>query len=88
MSLENVRKDIDALDAELLALLARRMQLVEQVIAIKRTTGQAPLQSDRYQQLLAKLVKEGAAQGLSEAYVTAIWDTIHHESVRLQSEHL
>lgn len=55
MNLEEIRKDIDALDAELVALLEKRMQLVTQVTAYKKTTGKAIFDAAREDIVLEKV---------------------------------
>ena len=39
MDLELIRKQIDQVDQELVSLLEKRMALVEQVVAFKKTSG-------------------------------------------------
>ena len=55
MTLDNLRTQIDGIDDELAALLARRMDLAAQVAAIKRETGVPVLQPAREQAILARL---------------------------------
>ena len=39
MNLDTIRQEIDHVDQELVALLEKRMQLVNQVVAYKKSTG-------------------------------------------------
>ncbi|WP_196756555.1 chorismate mutase, partial [Streptococcus gallolyticus] len=39
MNLDTIRQEIDHVDQELVALLEKRMQLVNQVVAYKKATG-------------------------------------------------
>jgi len=55
MNLDNLRAEIDAIDDELAALLARRMDMAARVAAIKRETGAPVLQPAREQAILARL---------------------------------
>jgi chorismate mutase len=45
-----------------------------------------PLQSTRWRQLLKSRMEEARTLGLEPEYVKAIYDVIHNESVRRQSE--
>lgn len=61
MELETIRSQINQLDQELVALLEKRMELVDQVTAYKRATGMPVLDSSREQAVLdrvGKLVKK------------------------------
>ena len=55
MTLDNLRIEIDSLDDQLAALLARRMALAAQVAASKRETGAPVLQPAREKAILARL---------------------------------
>jgi len=55
MTLDHLRGEIDRIDDELAALLARRMALAAQVAAAKRETGAPVLQPDRERAILARL---------------------------------
>ena len=41
MTLEEIRQEIDQVDDALVALLEKRMNLVGQVVAVKKSTGKA-----------------------------------------------
>lgn len=55
MDLEQIRQDIDQVDAELVQLLERRMELVTQVTAFKRATGKPVLDTSREQAVLGRV---------------------------------
>ncbi len=57
MTLEEIRKEIDEIDAQLLPLFLRRMECAEQVAAIKRGEGLPVFDEEREQQIL-----DGAAE--------------------------
>ncbi|HFI0065843.1 TPA: chorismate mutase [Streptococcus suis] len=55
MLLEDIRKDINDLDCQLVSLLEQRMELVNQVTAYKRATGKPVLDASREQAVLDRV---------------------------------
>ena len=55
VDLEQCRREIDAVDAELVALIKRRMRVVAEVAAAKKAAGAPVLDATRERQLLAKV---------------------------------
>lgn len=68
LDLEQLRRDIDAIDAQLTALFEKRMDLVLQVAAFKRQNKKEVLDSAREAQVLAK-VKALAKNPAYEPYL-------------------
>jgi chorismate mutase len=85
-SLEVLRDRIDHLDHDILDMLARRMRVVEEIGDYKRANNVATLQVSRWSALLADRVAQATELGLTQDYVRAIYEIIHRESVRRQSE--
>ena len=83
--LEKLRRDIDAVDEELIALLARRMEISEEIGEYKRQRGMAVVQPERYRALMEKRVEEGEAMGLRSAFIRRVLGMIHEESVKVQN---
>lgn len=78
------RRDIDAIDSELLALLARRLEAARAIGTLKQEAGMAVVQPDRYRAIIESRVAEGGKLGLDADFVRSIMETIHEESVRQQ----
>ena len=55
MDLELIRKQIDQVDQELVSLLEKRMALVEQVVAFKKTSGKPVFDSKREEAIFEKV---------------------------------
>ena len=55
MNLELIRKQIDQVDQELVSLLEKRMALVEQVVALKKTSGKSVFDSKREEAIFEKV---------------------------------
>ena len=73
MSLPALRAEIDAIDAQLLALLGQRARLVADAWAWKAAHGVEPLDPGREAEILVRLQSLGAAQGLDPADVARVW---------------
>ena len=86
-SKEEIRLEINKLDAELLQTLAKRKELVSGVIADKIRAGQAIRDVDREQALLSRLVKDGTDLDLSPQFILDIYHRILDDSVRQQYTH-
>lgn len=55
MILEDIRKNIDSIDTELVHLLEKRMDLVNQVATYKKESGKAILDTSREQAVLERI---------------------------------
>ena len=85
-ALATLRERIDHLDHDLLDLLARRMRVVEEIADCKRENNVATLQMSRWSALLEDRLQRAQGLGLSAEYAQALYEIIHRESVRRQSE--
>jgi len=84
MTLEELRKEIDILDREILNLFAKRFKISEKVWIIKKEIGKEILDTNRWESLLKEIKKEGKMLWLSEVFVEDIWERIHEESMKKQ----
>ena len=71
-SLADVRAQIDDLDTQIVALLARRQTLVEAAAGFKRDE-QAVRAPDRVERVVAAVRAQASAAGLDAAVAEAIW---------------
>ena len=83
-SLRVFREEIDAIDDELVALLARRMSVAREIGKLKLREGLPVVQQERYGLLMDRRVNEGYRLGLSAGFMKDILGSIHEESVRQQ----
>lgn len=84
--LEILRNRIDALDNELLEVLSSRMDIVREIGKYKRENNVTALQINRWSQLMDDRTKLGKKLNLSEAFTKVLFQLIHEDSVRLQTE--
>ncbi len=82
--LATLRGELDDIDAELLQLLARRMNVSSQIGEYKKQNGITVVQLERWKQLLADHVATGKELGLDEELVQAVFEAVHQASIERQ----
>ena len=83
--IDTLRARIDVLDENLLKLLSDRNKVSGQIGQYKKDHNVAILQATRWEQVLSDMIEKGKALGLSNESVSAIFNAIHDESVRVQN---
>lgn len=79
-----LRKQIDEIDEQLLAILAKRNRISREIGIYKKENNMPVLQTGRYNEILEKRASMGEAMNLDKEFVFAIMKAIHEESVRIQ----
>jgi len=82
--LANYRAQIDTLDKEIIYLLSRRFTIVNEVWKLKKENNIKPLQTDRWNMLLAENIEVAKELDVSEELVRDIWGRIHKESLEIE----
>lgn len=85
-NLDDLRRKIDALDDELLELLARRMRVSREIGHYKREHHLPVVQTARYKDLMERRVADGEKLDMSPDFIRSLLAAIHEESVRQQVE--
>lgn len=85
-TLEMLRKKIDRIDHQLLETLATRMQIVDKIGEYKRDNKVTILQLERWAKIMKDRIPFGTAHELNSEFVKSLFDLIHEESIRLQTE--
>ena len=79
------RGEIDDIDAELLQLLARRMEISAQIGEYKKQNNVTVVQMDRWKQVLDGLMVTGQELGLSPILINKVFEAIHQASIDRQA---
>ena len=82
--IEALRGQIDRIDDELLDLLAARMQVSSQIGECKKRGNVQILQQSRWDEVLGSALKGASQRGLDTDVVRAIFEAIHHASIKKQ----
>lgn len=78
------RNRIDAIDIELVALLAKRMEVSREIGAVKKDKGITVFQPYRYKETMERCAAMGAKYNIGADVVKEVFEAIHSESVRQQ----
>ena len=85
MTLEKTRKEIDALDDQIIALLERRMSLVDEVITAKAEENKNVYDADREYFILEK-IKKRTEKPQYEPAIHSIYEEIMKRSREYQEK--
>ena len=84
--LDLLRNRIDTLDAELLEILSSRTEITRKIGQYKKENNVTALQIDRWTALRNNRVSLGKRLNLNELFVQSLFQMIHEDSVRMQTE--
>ena len=76
MTLEEIRQEIDQVDDAIVALLEQRMNLVDQVVALKKLTGTEVLDSKREDVIFARVADKVENKDYKETVVATFSDIL------------
>lgn len=71
--LSDLRAEIDALDAELVKLLARRARVVERVAEVKAAEALPALIPERVEEVVTRVKALAVNEGVDPALTEAVW---------------
>jgi len=86
LKLEQFRSEIDRLDAELIDILARRMELINEIGHYKLENNITILQLDRWREISIDRINRAAGLGLSRSFIMQLLEIVHEESIRRQND--
>jgi chorismate mutase len=85
-ALNQLRSQIDLLDSSLLDTMGDRVKVAKSIGQLKKDRNVAVLQSNRWNEILGRMILEGEQRGLSEEFVLKLFKSIHQESIRHQEK--
>ena len=83
-NLNEIRKNINKVDSEILKLLHERRKLSEEVIDTKIKADHPIRDTQREAELLSNIISSGKELGLDSHYVSKIFYDIIDDSIRMQ----
>lgn len=83
-----LRKEIDALDRELIALLARRHALIDRAARIKSHAGLPARIDERVEEVVANARHNAAANGLDPELIGSIWRQLVEAAIAQEDRQL
>ena len=85
-NLNELRRQIDECDNELMDILAKRMRVCREIGTFKKEHNMTILQTGRYNEILDKRGAQGSLCGMDPDFIKQVFELIHEESVRQQME--
>ncbi len=83
--LEELRSEIDKIDDELIHILAKRMDIVEEIGKYKKENNITILQLKRWSYVIHDRVKRGEDLGLTRDFLVKLLESLHEESIQRQT---
>jgi chorismate mutase len=84
--MEYLRQLMDSADAEIIDLLARRMKLSERLGEVKKACNMTVYNPDRWREIVETRSEWAKKLNLPPDFILALYEKIHHESIRKQLE--
>jgi chorismate mutase len=82
--LQVLRTKIDVVDNQLIDMIGKRMQIADQIGQLKKANNVAILQTERWNNVLEKMVSLGEEKNLSKEFIMKLLKAIHEESIQHQ----
>jgi len=84
--LNTLRTQIDVIDHQIIETLGKRMNVADQIGALKKKNNVAILQTKRWNEILGKMILEGEQHKLSEEFILRVFKAVHQESINHQEK--
>lgn len=81
LKMAKLRASIDETDTKIMEYIGNRMKIAEQIGALKKEENISVLQTQRWKEILVKMIAEGEEKGLSEEFILRLFRAIHQESI-------
>ena len=75
-NLEELRKEINKIDDEIISLLSKRKGLSKKIAQIKKELSKPILDKGREQQIIEKLKEKSKEKGLDENFIIEVYNII------------
>lgn len=85
-TLEELRTEIDKIDAELINILSRRMQVVDEIGHYKKEHNITILQLKRWRNIVQNRLMTGIDSGLPKEFLQKLLEIVHIESIQRQTD--
>jgi chorismate mutase len=86
VELEYLRQLIDSIDAEIIDLIAKRMDLSEKIGFVKKERNMTAFQPERWQEIVETRGDKAENLTLSKEFILELYEKIHAESIKRQIE--
>ncbi|MBT4710351.1 MAG: chorismate mutase [Alphaproteobacteria bacterium] len=87
-ALDDLRAELEAIDTDLVAALARRFEVVMKVAAVKADEGIPVVLPDRIALVLDRVAALAEAQGLDGEMTRRLYRLIIDEAIAMENQHM
>lgn len=84
--LEELRREIDKLDDELVNILSRRMEIVKEIGEYKKENDITILQLKRWSEIIHNRLENATRAGINRDFLIRLFELVHKEAIQIQSE--
>ena len=84
--LQHLREQIDEIDRELVEVIARRMNLIDDIAKYKKKENISVFQLERWKEIISSRPEWGNKLGINNHLVEEIYKAIHTESLKRQTD--
>lgn len=84
--LDYLRQMMDTVDAEIIDLLARRMELSIRMGHVKKDCNIAVYDAERWREIVRTRTNHAEKMNLQKEYILSIYEKVHHQSIKKQLE--
>ena len=86
-SLKKLREEIDEIDKEIIALIAKRFRVVTTIGKVKKEKNIPPLDEKRWEQVVEKITQKAKENNVPVELVEKIYEEIHHTALSIEKNH-
>lgn len=86
-TIDELRKEIDEVDGELVKIIARRMNVVKEIGKFKKENNISALDEKRWQEVLQKVLGTAKKYAISEVLIKKIYDEIHTFALEIEKRY-
>jgi chorismate mutase len=83
-TLNDLRSEIDALDDELIQIIANRTAIVNEIGKLKKQNNIKPLDEKRWEEVLNRVLENAKKNNISKELIKKIYDQIHKAALEIE----
>jgi chorismate mutase len=86
-NLDELRKQIDEIDKNLIELLSKRMDIVKKIGGIKRELNKEIHDENRWQHILESVEKSAENFNIEKSFIKNVFEQIHEYAKKIQKKY-
>jgi len=80
MNIEELRKEIDNIDDNIIQSLSKRKDLIKKIASIKKELDKPVIDEDRERKIIKRLKEKAKEKGIDENFINSIYEIILENS--------